>query len=298
MTKARSSRPIASSIETITPEMALEWLVANTNNRTCSRTVVQKYAEDMGAGAWLVNGDPIRWSVNGVLLDGQHRLEACLEAGVPFTSVVIRGLPEDTMPTIDQGKKRTLGDVLKLRGELDANNLASAVSLGLKWDRGQLRDPAVPPVTACLEWLAANPTIRDEVRTVLPLRRAPTRIGPIVAAPFALRAREQDGELVDDFLEVLRSGANLAETDAVYAFRRWLVRSEERRLMVRPPQLLGLLIKTYNYWAQGVEITQIRIAAGEAFPTLGGMPSRDARYRHRKRSQRRGVEVPDADGLE
>lgn len=65
---------------TITPEKAKTLLVMNTKNRKLSRKLVQKYASDMAAGRWPYNGDPIRVSVSNVLLDGQHRLEACIAA--------------------------------------------------------------------------------------------------------------------------------------------------------------------------------------------------------------------------
>lgn len=54
----------------ITPKKARELLKLNTRNRKLSKALVSKYAGDMRAGRWPYNGDPIRVSKDGVLLDG------------------------------------------------------------------------------------------------------------------------------------------------------------------------------------------------------------------------------------
>ena len=98
----------------ITPDMAKVWLDKNVKNRKLQRHTTSKYARDMLAGAWQVTGDAIRFDVHSNLLDGQHRLKACIEAGVPFETFVIYGLPTQTQDVMDIGKIRSATDTLAL----------------------------------------------------------------------------------------------------------------------------------------------------------------------------------------
>ena len=68
----------------ITPEIAEAWLTQNNNNRPVSAGVIRKYARDMRADKWLFTGDAIRFDKNKNLIDGQHRLMACIAAETPF----------------------------------------------------------------------------------------------------------------------------------------------------------------------------------------------------------------------
>lgn len=70
----------------------------------------------MAQKAWKMNGEAIKFSNTGRLLDGQHRLLACVESGCSVRTLVIRGLPEDTQETMDAGKSRTMANVLELKG--------------------------------------------------------------------------------------------------------------------------------------------------------------------------------------
>jgi len=65
--------------QTITPQQARHWLEHNNNhNRHLNPTTVKKYASDMREGNWQMNSMPIVFSDTGQLLDGQHRLAACV----------------------------------------------------------------------------------------------------------------------------------------------------------------------------------------------------------------------------
>jgi hypothetical protein len=77
----------------VTPELAKQWLEANTHNRPLSEELVIAYMVDMLDGRWQYNGDAIRFDHTGRLIDGQHRLHACIEAGVPFETDSSRAGP-------------------------------------------------------------------------------------------------------------------------------------------------------------------------------------------------------------
>jgi hypothetical protein len=99
----------------------------NTHNRSCEDRRVAQYAEDMRRDGWLFTGEAIKISREGVLLDGQHRLYAVLEADVTVPLLLITGLDPRAQEVMDQGKPRSLGDAMHLRGEPDPYNLAAAL---------------------------------------------------------------------------------------------------------------------------------------------------------------------------
>ena len=76
---------VQTSVETITPEKAVEYLRHNTNNyRKLSLATVSKYVAEIKAGRWQLNGETIVFGEDGILKDGQHRLAAIAKAGKPI----------------------------------------------------------------------------------------------------------------------------------------------------------------------------------------------------------------------
>lgn len=51
---------------------------------------------------------------DGALIDGQHRLSAIIEAGMPADLLVVRGLPNNAFMAIDNGIKRSMADLTGL----------------------------------------------------------------------------------------------------------------------------------------------------------------------------------------
>lgn len=124
------------TIEIITPAIAADYLKHNTKNRNISERKVAAYALEMREGRWKLNGQTISFDVDGVLNDGQHRLRACIAANISFPCIVVRGTDADVMDTIDCGRARTAGDVLKIKGIAQANHKASAARKFLRLSDG------------------------------------------------------------------------------------------------------------------------------------------------------------------
>ena len=116
------------SVVTVTPTLAKDWLSKNTRNRRLSEAMVSRYAQAITAGEWMLNGEPIKFSKSGALIDGQHRLNACIRAGVPFSTYVIRGLNEDVFATLDMGKNRRTPDLISIEGGKHVITVAAAIS--------------------------------------------------------------------------------------------------------------------------------------------------------------------------
>jgi hypothetical protein len=84
----------------------IEWY--NKDNRPMLHGRVNQYAEDIKSNNFDYNaGNPIRFDINGNLLDGQNRIQAHILASKPFEKVtVIYGLDPKSMKHIDENIPR------------------------------------------------------------------------------------------------------------------------------------------------------------------------------------------------
>lgn len=117
--------PLRSLVVDIHPEAAAMLLCeANTKNRPRSQRYVAVMAELFDMTQAGVTGDTIKVGESGVLLDGQHRLEMATKARVPFRTHIVFGLDDAVFDILDQGRRRTGGDVLAI--ELVPNYMSTA----------------------------------------------------------------------------------------------------------------------------------------------------------------------------
>lgn len=127
---------IRTGVETITPEIAREYLKANTSNRPMSNGHVETISNQMKKGEFLLNGESIIFSNEGVLMQGQHRLAACVKSNTPFQSVVVRGIPYSSFHTLDSGRNRSTSDIFAIQGVPDYAKMSTIVSSYMKIHNG------------------------------------------------------------------------------------------------------------------------------------------------------------------
>ena len=127
--------------EMITPVLAQKYLSQNASENRAKKMVhIDRYARDMRAGQWMITHQGIAFDKDGVLLDGQQRLNAVIKSGVPVPMLVIRGLDHNVIRVMDQGVSRTLNDAMKMDKEqcetLRQRSVTSAISALFKRDFG------------------------------------------------------------------------------------------------------------------------------------------------------------------
>src|SRR4051794_38653242 len=102
-------------------------LAANTSNRPLSKSTVRAFAEAMRRGDLQVTHQGIAFDNHGVLVDGQHRLAAIIEADLPVEMTVFTEVEPDTFDVLDTGKRRNAADVMAIEGEKSTTLLAAMV---------------------------------------------------------------------------------------------------------------------------------------------------------------------------
>lgn len=258
------------TIETITPEIAEKYLRGNTMNRDVRERTVEKYARDIAAGRWEENGQTIVF--NGrKLIDGQHRLLACIKAGVPFRSIVVHGVSVDAQKTIDTGVGRSLGDTFRFAGEKNANNLAGAVICSWRWEKGILNRGVTPTRSEAVSWLEENPEIRRAVEIVLPARVKPLTWSTSITAPLVFFVSRAEGEDVAiDFFEAVHTGAGLDIGNPALTLRNRLIANTTDITKLPWSLIFFFTVKAWNAWALGQPLERLmwNKHKGEKFPPL------------------------------
>ena len=149
MTKVNSlfdsgkSEKLNAEIIAITPQIARQWLDSTDPSiqRRLSNAHVSYLAKEMKNGYWDLNGQPIQIDQKGNVVNGQHRLNACIESGCDFQSLVVFNVETSAIKTIDEGARaRTLSDFIDIRYNAKNSNTVSAAIRAISyWDAGWRR---------------------------------------------------------------------------------------------------------------------------------------------------------------
>jgi hypothetical protein len=101
---------------------------------------VDRYGDLMKDGEWLVSPDAIAFDYTGRLINGQHRLKAIGNSGETVTCLVVWNLPPEAFKIADVGVKRTGGDVLRIEGFKNPEELAAVCRLIALWKQSRLEE--------------------------------------------------------------------------------------------------------------------------------------------------------------
>ena len=273
---------ITSRVVLLTPEIALEWLKRNNKNRYFSRDSARLLAAEMNHGYWRENGESIIFDRQGILIDGQHRLQASVNSGHSYRVPVITGIAAIVRPTVDTGKKRSGAQNLQMAGEKNASTLSATITLWKGYEARDLRAMTHPAsgsperrttIPRILEDLTQYPELRVAVQRSVALR--PSGQGrsliPKSEAAMIWHAIVRSGssmERADTFLGSVLSGYDLAEGSPIVALRRRLIDQTGPGLKMDKRERLALVLKTWMLWSTGKTRKVIRWEADEGFPFL------------------------------
>lgn len=262
-------------IADVTPEMASDLLARNTSNRTLLQPYVQKLAEAMTRGEWIVNGEPIQIGEDGTLLNGQHRLAAVVWAETTVPMLLVRGLPVAAQKTMDSGSRRNLSDVLKLHGEQNTASLGATLGLLHRHRIGARMDSSsrtAPTPQEALALLAREPGIRDGLPLAHKVHRL-TKMRVSVSGVLIYLFNEEEAGEGTRFFEALCVSEDARERTPMFALRSILDRiKNDRTYKLSTYVLCAMTIKTFNAWREGSEMGVLAFKPGgdkpEAFPKI------------------------------
>ncbi len=251
---------------TVAPGKAKAWLKLNAeNNRNVKAAKVVQYARDMASGQWNSDsGETIKFDVNGTLIDGQNRLLAVIEAGIPIDFDVARGLPISAMLVLDSGASRGGADALKIAGATDRARTSGIVRWSILWDAGVYTGKGGklnPTNTDIIIRYQSDPGRYNAAATrATDCQNHGVATGRPAGMAFYLFS-QIDHEAAHQFFDQFISGANLVRDSGPLLLRNRMARVKADR--ITPSEQLALFIRAWNMFRKEQLATQLIIARGE-----------------------------------
>lgn len=235
--------------ETITPDDAKKMLVKNPNNRHINKGYVKQLANDMGRRVFQDNGATICIDEEGNILDGQHRLLAIVESGVPLKeAIVVRGLKPEAFATIDSGRPRTNGDRLSLMGIKNSSSIAACARAFLLYQIGDLSYSTRISNVDILDTAKEHAELFRKAQTMAHDINKAMRGQPAVYASTLAMCIQYDRAQTEDFVQGVISGANLKEGDPRLALRKYMIGLMASQQRIDRADVGEALRQTLNAW--------------------------------------------------
>ncbi len=265
----------------VTPEIAGEVIEKhNTLNRDLFDSKAKEYGESMKQGKWTLDGEPIIFSKEGELLDGQHRLYGCwYYAKKSFETTVILGVDKKTFVNIDTGKKRSGSDVLFIDGKISGDTIKyrttvwAAAKICIEYQRGVIkrkgsRGTAVT-MTVILEFVHNNPELIKWVERAKTQKNDMTGSYTAPLAAVCFLANNKFPMKAESFMHSAITSENLTAGSPVLALRRAL-RENKKRL--DRWERIALIIYAYNLYVENKTREHLKLPKGEIPFVKGSEP--------------------------
>jgi hypothetical protein len=251
---------VKSFVSTITPLDARGYLKTSKKNRHLSPRKITQFADDLKEGRWDVNGEAIIFNDKGKLINGHHRMHAIVEADTAMRTLVVTGVSEAAVDTIDTGRSRRAWDLLEVKGV--AEGMASKVAASAaRWclmfhshrmdkaNKGQIIELQRSFTNRdIVKYVKQNPKLMDSVALVM---ETGTRklIPPGIMAALHYEFSAINKAQAAEFTEQLLTGVALGKNSPVRWLRNRLEESavyKHRRL--NPEHKAAITIRAWNMW--------------------------------------------------
>lgn len=251
----------------VTPELAEIILEYNTNNRKVKHERVNLYAKEMENGNWKFNLTPIKFSFEGILLDGQNRLRALIKSGRSFEFLIGIGLEPSTFDTMDVPGIRTVGDTAHVAGIKNPTVVGSVVRAAhaykeSRWSANKSSTRTISNAGFMDKHNNDSEAIDASVSFGVALHKK-TTIKIMSAAElgtFHYLFNESDSYLAIEFLEKLFLGENLTKKSPIMLLRNLLLKVKlDKNYTLNGAERAKLIIHTWNLVKKGVKVTKLEL---------------------------------------
>jgi hypothetical protein len=246
------------------------------NRKLTDAQVETVMADILRPGAWKPNGDTIRFTPNGQVIDGQGRIVALLLAcrrkpKASFVTDLRFNVPPEAFSTIDTGKKRSSKDVLGMANIPNGYLMSAVARLWHGYHSGRMRTQAKLTNDQVLETVSENFELFHEATKISANAMREVRIPGAVLGFAAALALRTDRAKAHAFFEQLGSGLNMKEGDAVYVLSRATKnKAKATRKGADRIEIAALTIKALNAYFQKQSIDVVRWGRNEPFPRFIG----------------------------
>jgi hypothetical protein len=264
------------SIEKITPTLAAFLLGFNTENRKIRKAHASSLCASTDPERWLLGPDAIclrgpSFADPVQLINGQHRLSACVSSGHSIRVIVLFGAAREVYEICDRGSRRTVSDALRANGLQHTALTGAVANLLFQYSTGKAIITHGMEPDLALRFIAQWPQIVQCVGKFYNMRDVCGNGSAAVAALTA--AYMADPTATEAFAEKLLTGANLGPGHPALHWRNRMLSnkptSSGREL---PGVTMGVTIKAFEAFREGRTIGALRMHPDETFPRVTGCP--------------------------
>jgi hypothetical protein len=254
----------------VSPRLAQEYLSKNTDNyRNLRPGKVNAYARDMAGDRWSFTGAPIVFDWNGVLRDGQHRLEAVVQSGVTIQFLVITGVDPEVQDVMDTNLARTAGDALGHHGYKNTNQLAATLNVLYCYESGLYKHAMSTPDSKVkltnaeiVEAAGERPEMVEAAQFAVGMRHVLSM--PTGALALAWRIfHDIDTDAASDFFARIENLQTRGKGDPIHTMIRRVSEYRERRESMRASTALFFLFRTWNAYRKGEVLQKLQVGSAE-----------------------------------
>lgn len=262
----RSKSGVVSEVVTVTPGLAGELLRRNENNRGIKQVKAGQYAADMREGRWTFNGEPIIISDTGELNDGQHRMQAIIDANISLPFLFVFGLSRESRETVDQGAARGAGDYLSMGGMANATIASVIARLLIAYERSDGQAVETKEITNAEVVSRAR---RDEDITASAHfastvgRKAQAYVAGTIVGFCHYVFSEIDGADAEEYLTQVCTGEGLGSQCAALAVRERMLSEGKSR-----QKKIAIIFRGWNFYRRGMKVRTSSLPSNMPLPAL------------------------------
>jgi len=226
-----NTNQISAEVVMMDRSIASTLLKKNTTNRPLLDSRVNKYANQMKGGLWMLNGEPVIIGSDGTLIDGQHRLTGIVKYDLKVPMLVCQGVDPTSIGTVDIGDSRTGKDVLVIEDNIGPQ-VAGALASCIRFDIMMKHSGSFTNNGRYAHLVMPNEIVRVNKEEPGYLRAVEfvksfgrdARILPHGLLSFlAYRFHKIKGDRSDSWMEGLLSGTDLGKDDMRLHVRNYII---------------------------------------------------------------------------
>ena len=259
----------------ITPEMAIEMINrGKTIQRSMKPNSIKAFVGFMQNNDWKYpNGQCLIFNSDGILCDGQNRLQAVIDSGISRRFDICYGIPQENVDTIDSGVSRTPKDLIVMKyKEIGlpikyAAGSASALKYIVSWENGNIYGCGAGVVSMHVK--SAESRHRNIFKSVkfIGTRNPWANKSVCIALHYLLSRDLSKKQKVDEFFNQFIDRTHLGKKDpAMILLNRLEPQTKNSKIAKRPQDHIAWILRTWEHHLSGNKITKFTI--GDKLPQV------------------------------
>lgn len=254
-----------SRVITITPAIATHILkYCNTLNRKINKRWINFLADAIKKGEWQLNGEPIIFSKELRLIDGQHRLHAIVLANKDVDTYVTTDVAEENFVSIDTGHARSGSHVLGIGGKVKNSFDVSATLNKISRYKNKNYDFDGAHVVSNRQLVSLLEKYKDVSKSVEFARKFVKGYSKSSIAFCHYILHKINPELCEILFTQLASSN--PTIPLVAALRKGTIKEGRSKTRIKQTVVIGSIFKTWNAMRDNDANASAMITATEEFP--------------------------------